>query len=164
VDAQSRKTYNTRIVKVSTKGRYGLRTLIDIAMHNGVGAATLNELARRQDISVKYLWQVINPLKAAGILGVARGARGGYFLIRRPEDITMLEIVTALEGELQVSDCLDKKKPCPKSGTCVARAVWQEVNNAVKDTLQNITLAELIRRCAVSAPPTITLFESAGRR
>jgi len=120
-------------------------------MHHDKGAVTLNDLAQRQGISVKYLWQVINPLKAAGILGVTRGAKGGYFLIRRPEDVTMLEIVTALEGELQVSDCLDATRVCPKSGTCVARAVWQEVNNAIKDTLKGISLAELLRRCSESA-------------
>ncbi len=138
-------------MRISTKGRYGLRTLIDIAMHRATGAATLNDLAKRQDISAKYLWQVINPLKAAGILGVTRGAKGGYFLVRRPEEITMLETVTALEGELLVADCLDNNMFCEKSDTCVARAVWQEVNNAVEKTLKGITLAELIRRCAKSS-------------
>lgn len=111
----------------------------------------MNDLAKRQDISVKYLWQVINPLKAAGILGVARGAKGGYFLVRRPEEVTVLEIVTALEGELLVADCLDNKMFCAKSDACVARAVWQEVNDAIQYTLKGITLAELLRRCTESS-------------
>lgn len=138
-------------MRISTKGRYGLRTLMDIAMHQDKGAVTLNDIAKRQSISVKYLWQVINPLKTAGLLSVTRGAKGGYMLARHPEEITMLEVVTILEGPLSLVDCLTQTDSCNHIDTCVARSVWQEVNRAVEKALSGITLAEVLRRCSVSS-------------
>ncbi len=138
-------------MKVSTKGRYGLRTLVDIAVHQGKGAVTLNDIARRQKISVKYLWQVINPLKMAGLLSVTRGAKGGYALAKRPEEINMLEVVSRLEGPLSVVECITRDDFCDEIDTCVARSVWKEVNQTVEQTLKNITLAEVLRRYASTA-------------
>lgn len=138
-------------MRVSTKGRYGLRTLVDIALHQEKGAVTLNDIARRQDISVKYLWQVINPLKTAGLLSVMRGAKGGYMLARRPEDISMLEVVTTLEGPMSLVECLTQEDICDRIDSCVARSVWKEVNQTVEKALKNITLAEVLRRYADSS-------------
>lgn len=138
-------------MRISTKGRYGLRTLMDVAMHQAKGPVTLNDIARRQEISVKYLWQVINPLKTSGLLSVTRGAKGGYVLARRPEDITMLEVVTDLEGPMSVVECIGKEDACSRINTCIARTVWMEVNRAVEKALGDITLAEVLRRCANSS-------------
>ena len=138
-------------MRISTKGRYGLRTLMDIALHQAKGPVTLNEIAERQAISVKYLWQVINPLKTSGLLNVTRGAKGGYVLARRPEDITMLEVVTNLEGPMSVVECITKEDACDRLNSCIARTVWLEVNRAVEKALGGITLAELLRRCASSS-------------
>ncbi len=138
-------------MRVSTKGRYGLRTLVDIALHQDKGAVTLNDIARRQEISVKYLWQVINPLKTSGLLSVMRGAKGGYMLAKRPEDITMLEVVTTLEGPMSLIECLTKEEVCDRIDTCVARSVWMEVNKTVEKALKEITLAEVLRRYAESS-------------
>ena len=138
-------------MRVSTKGRYGLRTLMDIAMHQAKGPVTLNDIAGRQEISVKYLWQVINPLKTAGMLRVTRGAKGGYVLARRPEDITMLEVMDILEGPVSLVDCLTKRDSCSRTDRCVARTVWQEVNDAVEKAMKGITLAEVLHRCGVSS-------------
>ena len=135
-------------MRISTKGRYGLRTLMDIAMHQDMGVVTLNDIAKRQNISVKYLWQVINPLKTAGILNVTRGAKGGYLLARRPEDITMLDVVTILEGPLALVECLVSTGICARVPNCVSRAVWKQVNTAVEEALKGITLAEVLRRHA----------------
>lgn len=137
-------------MRVSTKGRYGLRTLMDIAMHQAKGPVTLNDIAERQEISVKYLWQVINPLKTSGVLRVTRGAKGGYVLARRPEDITMLEVMNILEGPVSLVDCLTKRDSCSRTDRCVARTVWQEVNDAVEKAMKGITLAEVLHRCGVS--------------
>lgn len=123
---------------------------MDIAMHQSKGAVTLNEIAGRQGISVKYLWQVINPLKTSGMLSVTRGAKGGYVLARSPDEITMLEIVTTLEGPLSLVDCLAKKESCNKIDICVARTVWQEVNLVVQKALHGITLGTVLKRCAGS--------------
>lgn len=138
-------------MRVSTKGRYGLRTLVDIALHQDKGAVTLNDIARRQEISVKYLWQVINPLKTSGLLSVTRGAKGGYMLAKRPEDITMLEVVTNLEGPMSLIECLTKEEVCDRIDSCVARSVWLEVNKSVEKSLREITLAEVLRRYAESS-------------
>ena len=138
-------------MRISTKGRYGLRTLMDIAMHQDAGAVTLNEVANRQAISVKYLWQVINPLKTAGLLNVTRGAKGGYVLARNPEEISMLQVVNILEGPLSLVECLSQDVACNHIDTCVARSVWQEVNGAVEKALAGITLADVLKRCSLSA-------------
>ena len=138
-------------VRISTKGRYGLRTLMDIAMHQNEGAVTLGDIAKRQEISVKYLWQVINPLKTSGLLSVTRGAKGGYVLARRPEEISMLEVVTILEGPLSLVECLGRGDFCKHVDACVARTVWQEVNRAIEEALRGITLGDVLKRCANSA-------------
>lgn len=138
-------------MRISTKGRYGLRTLMDIAMHQDSGAVTLNEVAKRQEISVKYLWQVINPLKTAGLLSVTRGAKGGYVLARKPDEISMLQVVNILEGPLSLVECLSQDAACNHINTCVARSVWQEVNGAVEKALAGITLADVLKRCSLSA-------------
>ena len=124
-----------------------MRTLMDIAMHQAKGPVTLNDIAKRQEISVKYLWQVINPLKTAGLLSVTRGAKGGYILARRSENITMLEIMTILEGPVSLVDCLTKKESCNHVDTCVARTVWMEVNRAIEKSMKGITLADVLHRC-----------------
>lgn len=133
-------------MRVSTKGRYGLRTLVDIAVHQAKGSVTLNDIAKRQQISVKYLWQVINPLKTAGLLSVTRGAKGGYMLARRPEEINMLEVVSTLEGPLSIVECIGREDVCDRIDTCVGRSVWMEVNQSVEKALKKITLAEVLRR------------------
>ena len=138
-------------MRVSTKGRYGLRTLMDIAMHQSKGPVTLNDIATRQRISVKYLWQVINPLKTAGLLSVTRGAKGGYVLARRPESVTMLEIMTILEGPVSLVDCITKTDDCNRIDCCVSRTVWMEVNRAVEKSLASITLDEVLHRCGSSS-------------
>ncbi|MEI7901901.1 MAG: Rrf2 family transcriptional regulator [bacterium] len=138
-------------MRISTKGRYGLRTLMDVAIHQVNGPVTLNDIAERQAISVKYLWQVINPLKTAGYLNALRGAKGGYMLARRPEDITMLDVVTTLEGPMSIVECLTNKKACNRINACIARTVWQEANRAIEKALGAITLAEVLHRCAVSS-------------
>jgi Rrf2 family protein len=133
-------------VRISTKGRYGLRTLMDVALHQAKGPVTLNDIAHRQEISVKYLWQVINPLKTAGLLSVTRGAKGGYLLARRPEDITILEIMTILEGPVSLVDCLTKHD-CNHIDNCVARSVWMDVNQAIEKAMKGITLSDVLHRC-----------------
>ena len=100
---------------------------------------------------MKYLWQVINPLKTAGLLSVMRGAKGGYLLAKRPEDISMLEVVSTLEGPMSVVDCLTKDDVCDRIDSCVARSVWLEVNQSVEKALKGISLAEVLRRYADSS-------------
>ena len=124
---------------------------MDIARHQSGGAVTLNDIAKRQRISVKYLWQVINPLKKANVLRVTRGAKGGFVLAREPEAITLYEIVSTLEGELSLVDCLGKGMTCDMLESCVARTVWQDVNQAIETALKGFTLADILKRCEASS-------------
>ena len=131
-------------MKISTKGRYGLRVLLDIAAHQAKGPVILRDISARQGISEKYLWQVINPLKAAGVVSSTRGAKGGYVLAKAPADITLLEIVSILEGPICVVDCVGTPEKCDRSGACVTRGVWGKIETGIKESMAQITLKELV--------------------
>jgi Rrf2 family protein len=131
-------------MKISTKGRYGLRVLLDIAAHQAKGPVILRDISARQDISEKYLWQVINPLKAAGLVNSTRGAKGGYVLAKSPDDVTLLEIVSILEGPVSVVDCVGTPEKCARSGACVTRAAWGKIESGIKESMAKITLKELV--------------------
>jgi Rrf2 family protein len=133
-------------MKVTTKGRYGLRILLDVALNQDRGAVGLGDISKRQGISRKYLWQVINPLKVAGLLHVTRGTRGGYVLARTPEAISLWDVVTILEGPVSVTDCVATPETCPRSADCIARAAWSEVDGKLAKVLRGITLRHLIRK------------------
>ncbi len=141
-------------MKVTTKGRYGLRILLDVALNQDKGAVGLGDIAKRQAISRKYLWQVINPLKVAGLLTVTRGTRGGYVLARPPDAISLWDVVTILEGPVSVTDCVATPETCPRSLTCIARAAWSEVDFKLAKALRGITLKQLIRKYQDSRPAT----------
>jgi Rrf2 family protein len=131
-------------MKISTKGRYGLRVLLDIATHQDHGPVILRDIAKRQRISEKYLWQVINPMKAAGFVNSSRGAKGGYMLAKGSAEITLLDVISVLEGPVCVVDCVDEPQSCDRSGVCVARKVWSTVEDSIKSTMSGITLKELV--------------------
>lgn len=135
-------------MKISTKGRYGLRTLMDIAIHQAQGPVNLNDIAERQGISAKYLWQIVNLLKTAGFVRGTRGPKGGYVLIRDPAQITLLDVIQILEGPVSLVECVDDPQYCDRVDKCVAHSVWEEVSHAVRDGLKKITLAEILRRHA----------------
>ena len=133
-------------IKLSTKGRYGLRLLIDIALHQEGGAVKLRDIAERQEISIKYLWQVINPLKAAGIVAVTRGAHGGFELAHTPDQITLYDIVNTLEGPFALAPCSHASDACHRAADCVARQVWRELDDTMERAMRGITLASIMRR------------------
>ena len=143
--------YSTAVqMKISTKGRYGLRTLMDIAVHQAQGPVNLNDIAERQGISAKYLWQIVNLLKTAGFVRGTRGPKGGYVLIRDPAEITLLDVIQILEGPVALVECVDDPDFCLRTETCVAHSVWSEVSQAIRSALQKITLAEILRRHAAA--------------
>ena len=133
-------------MKLSTKGRYGVRLMVDLAMHYGEGPILLKEIAERQDISEKYLWQLIAPLKHAGLLNSMRGAHGGYLLAKAPAQITLKDIVTVVEGSLCLVDCVDQPAACPRTETCATREVWREVSAKILQTLEAFTLENLVEQ------------------
>jgi Rrf2 family protein len=131
-------------MKMSTKGRYGVRLMLDLALHYGQGSIFLKDLSKRQEISEKYLWQLIPPLKNAGLVSSNRGSKGGYVLAKKPSKINLEEIVTLLEGPINFVDCVDDPASCQRSDKCATIAVWDEMARNVRKYLSGITLQDLV--------------------
>ena len=140
-------------MRLTTKSRYGLRALFDIAYNCGNLPAQIQDISRRQEISPRYLEQIFQSLKRAGILTSKRGPQGGYCLARKPDEITVLEILNATEQDVMLVDCggaTPKKKKrtadCPFEGNCVTQTVWAEANTLLNGLFSGITLQELCER------------------
>ncbi len=133
-------------MRLSTKGRYGARFMLDLALHYGQGPVTLKDVAERQGISEKYLWNLIGPLRTAGLMKSFRGSGGGYAITKPPSDINLKDIVSALEGPLCLVDCVDNPSVCERSRICVTRDVWHEVTDKLRQTLESITLKDMVER------------------
>ncbi len=132
-------------MKLSSRSRYGTRLMLDLAMHYDHGPIPVGEISRRQDISVKYLEQLIIPLKKAKLIKSVRGPKGGYMLSKDPARITVGEIVEVLEGGVELSKCLREPERCERVEVCKTRKIWEEATEAVYERLNSITLAELIK-------------------
>jgi len=117
-----------------------------LALHYGEGPVLLKEIAERQEISEKYLWQLINPLKTTGLVNSLRGARGGYVLGRAPEAISLKTILQTLEGSLCLVDCVDDPSSCERSPSCISREIWEEASKNMRQTLEETTLATMVAK------------------
>ena len=133
-------------MKMSTRAQYGTRALLDLALHIGQGTVTLKDIARRQQISLRYLDNVITPLIAAGIVRSTRGARGGVSLARPLDEIRLDEVIQLLEGSIAPVACVTNPEACPRSATCVTRDIWGELKDAMSSVLESITLQDLVVR------------------
>jgi Rrf2 family cysteine metabolism transcriptional repressor len=147
---QSSQQY-TYMVKLSSKGRYGTRVLLDLALHKGV--VPLKDIASRQQISLPYLEHLITPLVSAGIIRSRRGARGGVWLAKPCTQIRLSEVVGLLEGPMAPVDCVTDPGACPRSGGCVTRDVWTELKKAMDGVLQSLTLQDLVERQEAKGQP-----------
>jgi Rrf2 family protein len=133
------------MIKLSTKSRYGTRMLVDMAQRYNQGPIQLGEIAKRQDISVKYLEQIIIPLKKAQYVKSVRGPKGGHILAKPPEEITLAEIVALLEEVSSLVECTENAEVCTRSDTCPTRLIWKEASEAMFERLKSITLADLAK-------------------
>jgi Rrf2 family protein len=133
-------------MRISTKGRYRLRLMTDLAINYGKKHVTLKEISKRQAISEKYLWHLVPPLKSAGLMSTGRGAHGGYSLAKPPAKITLKQIVTALEGPLCPVECVGNPALCKRARMCASRDVWREIGKKIEDTLEGITLEDMAER------------------
>ena len=131
-------------MKISTKGRYALRLLLDLAEHQADGYVALRDIAKRQNISKKYLEQIVPILNRSDILTTNRGYQGGYRLVREPEGITVGEVLRALEGGLNLVDCLLEEDSCGKSCACPSRIVWLKIRDGLNRIVDGITLQDMI--------------------
>lgn len=134
-------------MRLSTKSRYGLRALFDMAYHAGTLPAQIKDISRRQNISPRYLEQIFQDLKRGGLLKSRRGPQGGYLLSRKPHEITVQQIITAAEGEMALVDCVKSGKGCKKEcefdNECVTQKVWMEASKRLNDYLGSVTLKNL---------------------
>ena len=131
-------------MKISTKGRYGLRILADIALNGGEKPRLIREISKSQNLSQKYVGRLIIELRKKGFLNSIRGARGGYMLAKDPADITLLDILETMEGEMSVVACVACPKKCKRSSSCFARDTWAKLNNDIKASFSKITLADVM--------------------
>ena len=132
-------------MKISTKGRYALRLLLDLGEHRGDGFVSLKEIAERQDISKKYLEQIVPILNKTGVLRTNRGAQGGYMLARTPDKYTVGEILRLTEGSLAPVACLEQEPNlCERQESCATLPVWQGLYRVINEYLDNITLQDIL--------------------
>ena len=130
---------------LSTKGRYGLKIMYELALNYGEGPMSLKEVAQRQQLSETYLEQLIAHLKKAGLVRSIRGAQGGYELIRKPEEISVGEIIRTLEGPLAPSECvMDNEPECTKAENCVTRLIWEKIMEGINNVVDSITLNDMV--------------------
>lgn len=133
-------------MKLTTRSRYGARMVLDIAIYGANEPVRIPDIAARQGLSVKYLEKLARELKAAGCIKSRRGPKGGHMLAKPAEEITLGEIVRALEGDLLLIECGKGSGICPRAESCLTRQVWLEAGKALFDKLDSLTLAELARR------------------
>jgi Rrf2 family protein len=128
---------------MSTRGRYGVRLMVALALNYGNGTTLLRDVARREGISEKYLGQIVIPLKNAGLILSQRGSRGGYALARPPEELTVKDVVEASEGRIAAVLCVHDPEACARATSCVATRVWKQLSADIERSLSSFTLAGL---------------------
>lgn len=132
-------------MKISTKGRYAIRLMLDLASDTTGKPVSLNDVAARQQISEKYLEQIISVLNKAGYVRSIRGPQGGYLLVKKPEEYTVGMILRTTEGDLAPVSCVGSGAvECDRADGCVTVRIWQKINDAVDNVVDNITLADLV--------------------
>ena len=134
-------------MKISTKGRYALQLMLDLATYNTGGPVSLKDVARRQEISDKYLEQIIAVLNKAGYVRSIRGAQGGYVLKKEPSEYTVGMILRLTEGDLAPVACVSGEGDdvCVQKDSCVTIRIWQQINDAVNEVIDHITLADMLQ-------------------
>jgi len=133
-------------MKLSTKTKYGLQLMLDLANNFGAKSVFLKDIAKRQKISEKYLWQVASVLKNAGLINSIRGCQGGYALAKPPQEIHLREIVCALEGQITLVDVVQNPQQGMRGAEFVARNVWQQISEKILEMLEAVTLKDLTQR------------------
>jgi Rrf2 family protein len=133
--------------------------MVVLASHYGEGPIELKEIAKKEDISLKYLEQVILPLRTAGLIKSARGSKGGYSLSKPPSEICLYDVVEILEGPLNLVDCLGDPKACQRTSICATRDVWNEISQALQKIFVSITLEEMVKRGAEKEGRALPMYQ-----
>ena len=132
-------------MRISTRSRYGIRMMINLAANYSRGHAFLKDIAREEEISEKYLSQIVIPLRRAGFLSASRGVHGGYTLARSPHEITAKEIVEVLEGDLDLIECTRDEDACNRVAGCASRGIWVGLSEKMTEYLSSMTLEDLLK-------------------
>ncbi|PKK39174.1 Iron-sulfur cluster regulator IscR [Clostridiaceae bacterium JG1575] len=130
-------------MKLSTKGKYGVKAMVDLAIHRGEVPVSIKSISQRQNISEYYLEQLFAPLRRAEMIKSIRGAQGGYILNRDPKTVTVLEIMDILEGPIEISECLEHET-CGNIDCCATRTVWRKLKDAIDGVMESITLQDIV--------------------
>lgn len=130
-------------MKLSTKGRYGVKAMVDLALHYGDTPVSIKTISQRQNISEYYLEQLFSPLRKAKLIKSIRGAQGGYVLNSAPKDITVAEVMYVLEGPIEISDCIEGTE-CDKTDYCATRLLWEKIKNSIDEVMESITLQDIV--------------------
>ena len=133
-------------MKLSTRSRYGTRMVLNLAENYNEGPVQIGQIAKQLEVSVKYLEQLIIPLKKADLIKSVRGPKGGHKLAKPPNEVTVGDIVRILEGGIDLSDCISDPEICQNTGSCVTRSLWQEATDAMYDKLDSTTFADMIEK------------------
>ncbi|MFQ5834509.1 MAG: RrF2 family transcriptional regulator [bacterium] len=133
-------------MRLSTRGRYGARAMLDLALNFGKEPVLLRDIARRQEVSEKYLEHSISALRKAGLVRSIRGARGGYVLAKPPSRIRLSEIMEVLEGSMAPVECVDDPQVCHRANLCVTRDIWAKMKEAIDNILESTTLQDMVEQ------------------
>ena len=136
-------------MKLSTRGKYGLYAMYYLAMHDGEGPQTLQNIST-VGVPKQYLEQILGNLRRAGLVSTVRGAQGGYQMARKPEETTLRDIIDAVEGPIELSECTASEQNCQRSSTCPVRWVWQRVTDSINSELEKIRLSDMLNQSCES--------------
>ncbi len=131
-------------MKLSTKGRYGLKAMFELSLSHSKGPISIKTIASKQNIPEQYLEQIFSKLKKAKLIKSVRGAQGGYLLSKKASEITVYDVLIVLEGPVSISDCLIDEDSCENSGGCVTKLVWAKIRDAIEDVMKSITLCDMV--------------------
>jgi Rrf2 family protein len=142
------------MIKLSTKGRYGTRLMLNLALHYNAGQepVILKNVSKEEEISIRYLEQIIIPLKLSKLVKSIRGAGGGYILTQPPSELKLIEIIEALEGPIALVDCIDDLDYCDRMPRCATYEVWKKATNLLRDYFSNTTLQDLVEMSKKKKP------------
>ena len=145
-------------MKLSTKGRYAMRAMLDLAQHYNDGLVLVKDVAKRQELSERYLEHLFLALKTAGLVKSVRGAHGGFTLAKATNKINLIDIIRACEGPLALVECVVDAGICPRSSRCATRDVWIELQSAMDGVLGSMTLQDMIERQQVKQQTSSNMY------
>ncbi|MBN2354106.1 MAG: Rrf2 family transcriptional regulator [Spirochaetales bacterium] len=146
-------------MRISKRTRYGVRLMLELALHYRNKPLSVSQIAESEELSPKFLSQIIIPLKGAGLIQSTRGAQGGYELSRPPKKISLLEVFRILEGDCLLTECIQDPKECGRAPHCVTRDVWEDMTKTIEAKLQSVTFEELAERSRERAEKASPIFQ-----